>query len=160
MRSIENIGLRPKNIKTDLDLDYDLYALNRDRTKMLKIYKNYELMDDTENKFKYLDKVYELINEYKNSDKFKSIDKKNQRLGAALKVYNNLSNRYKTKYLENIKDYDENQQKKYNYKNLKNLLAKDLFGGVDLSWIGDNRLYETIKKDVYDMIKKVINQKN
>ena len=46
------------------------------------------------------------------------------------------------------------QQKKYDYKNLKNLPAKDLFGGTDLSWVNDNRLYETIKKDVYDMIRK------
>ena len=112
LRSIENTDLRPKNISTDLDLDYYLYALNRDKTKMLKIYKKYELMDNIENKFKYLDKVYELINEYKNSGKFKSIDQKNHRLGAALKVYNNLLDRDKTEHLENIKDYDENQQKK------------------------------------------------
>ena len=46
------------------------------------------------------------------------------------------------------------QQKKYDYKNLKNLPTKDLFGGTDLSWVNDNRLYETIKKDVYDMIRK------
>ena len=46
------------------------------------------------------------------------------------------------------------QQKKYDYKNFKNLLARDLFGGADISWINDDRLYETIKKDVYDMIKK------
>ena len=113
LRSIENIGLRPKNIKIDLDLDYDFYALNRDKYQMVKLYRNYELMGDSvEDKFNYLNKIYELINEYKNSDKFKSIDQKNQRLGAGLKIHNNLSNRYKTEYLENIKNYDENQQKK------------------------------------------------
>ena len=42
LRSIENIGLRPKNIKTDLDRDYDFYALNRDKYQMVKLYRNYE----------------------------------------------------------------------------------------------------------------------
>ena len=45
-------------------------------------------------------------------------------------------------------------KKKYNYENFKNLSAKDLFGGINLLWVNDNRLYEIIKKDVYDMIKK------
>ena len=72
---------------------------------MVKLYKNYELMDDFKNKFRFLNKIYELINGYKNSDKFKNIDQKNQRLIATLKVYNNLSDRYKTEYLENIKNY-------------------------------------------------------
>ena len=159
LRSIENIGLRPKNIG-GLNLDYDLYALNRDKYQMVKLYKNYELMDDFENKFRYLNKIYELINEYKNSDKFKNIDQKSQRLIAALKVYINLSDRYKTEYLENIKNYGTEQQKKYDNKNLKNLLVKDLLS-INLSWIDDNRLYEIIRKDVYDMLKKkVICRKN
>ena len=120
---------------------------------MVKLYKNYELMDDFENKFRYLNKIYELINEYKNSDKFKNIDQKSQLLIAALKVYINLSDRYKTEYLENIKNYGTEQQKKYDNKNLKNLLVKDLLS-INLSWIDDNRLYEIIRKDVYDMLKK------
>ena len=154
IKNIENIGLRPSNIH-GLDLDHDLYALNRDKYHMVKLYRDYELMgDNIDDKFNYLNKVYELINKYKNSDKLKTIDQKNQHLSAALKVYNNLSNSYKTEYFENIKNYDENQQKMYNYKNLKNLPAKDLFGGIDISWIDNNRLYEIIKKDVYDMIRK------
>ena len=32
-------------------------------------------------------------------------------------------------------------------------MAKDLFS-INLSWIDDNGLYEIIKKDVYDMIRK------
>ena len=153
LKNIEKIGLRPRNICGDLDLDYDFYALNRDRHQMVKLYKNYELMDDIENKFKFLDKVYELINEYKNSDKFESIDKKNQCLSAALKVYNNILNRYKIEYLENIEDYDKEQKIKYDYKNLKDLSAKDLFS-VDLSWIDDNELFKNIKEEVFDRYKK------
>ena len=95
LKNIENIGLRPRNI-CGLDLDHDLYALNRDKYYMVKLYKEYEIMDNNiDDKFNYLNKIYESINEYKNSDKFKNIDKKNQHLSAALKVYNDLSNRYK-----------------------------------------------------------------
>ena len=152
LRSIENIGLRPRNI-AGLDLDHDLYALNRDKYHMVKLYRDYDLMgDNIEDKFEYLNKMYELINEYKNSDKCKTTDQKNQHVSAALKVYNNLSDRYKIEYLKNIKDYDTGQQKKYDYKNLKDLSAKDLFS-VNLSWIDDNGLYEIIKKDVYDKLR-------
>ena len=62
LRNIENIGLRPRNIDK-LNLDYDLYALNRDKYQMAEIYKNYELMgDNVDDKFNYLNKIYELIN--------------------------------------------------------------------------------------------------
>ena len=131
-----------------------MYALNRDKYYMVKLYKDYESIDNIENKLNYLNKMYELINKYKKSNQFKSIDQKNQRLRGALKVYNELSKRYKTEYLENINNYDPDQKRKYDYKNLKNLSSKDLFGGVDLSWINDNRLYETSKKDVYDIIRR------
>ena len=68
-------------------------------------------MGDIDNKFNYLNKIHELINKYKNSDKFKTIDKKNQRLSAALKVYNNLSDRYKIEYLKTLKIMTKSSKK-------------------------------------------------
>ena len=118
LRSIENIGLRPRNI-SGLDLDHDLYALNRDKYHMVKLYRDYKLMGDIENKYEYLNKIYELINEYKNSDKFKTIDQKNQRLSAALKVYNNLSDRYKIEYLKTLKIMTKSSKKSMITKILK-----------------------------------------
>ena len=78
---------------------------------MVKLYRDYELMGDIDNKFNYLNKIHELINKYKNSDKFKTIDKKNQRLSAALKVYNNLSDRYKIEYLKTLKIMTKSSKK-------------------------------------------------
>ena len=118
LRSIENIGLRPRNI-SGLDLDHDLYALNRDTYHMVKLYRDYKLMGHIDNKYEYLNKIYELINEYKNSDKFKTIDQKNQRLSAALKVYNNLSDRYKIEYLKTLKIMTKSSKKSMITKILK-----------------------------------------
>ena len=78
---------------------------------MVKLYRDYELMGDIDNKFNYLNKIHELINKYKNSDKFETIDKKNQRLSAALKVYNNLSDRYKIEYLKTLKIMTKSSKK-------------------------------------------------
>ena len=64
------------------------------------------------------------------------------------KVYNNLLDRYKDEYFEQYKQYKEEWEKKYDYKNF-NDLADDKIFNTNLSWMYNPQLYDEISQDVF-----------
>ena len=118
------------------------------------MYKNYSLLSSIKDKFSFINKFYDKIKDFKNSGVLNdNIDKKNRVLNVTLTTYKNLLNAYKSEYLENIENYDKELQEKYDYKNLKYILAKDLLN-LNLSCINDNKLYQNVREDVFDRYKK------
>ena len=55
--------------------------------------------------------------------------------------------RYKDKYFEQYKQYNEEWKKKYDYKNFNDLTDDKIFN-IDLSWMYDPQLYDKISQDV------------
>ena len=63
------------------------------------------------------------------------------------KAYKNLLDRYKDKYLEKYKQYNEEWKKKYDYKNFNDLTDDKIFN-INSSWIYNPQLYDEISQDV------------
>ena len=75
-------------------------------------------------------------------------NKRTRILNNTSKVYNNLLDRYKDEYFEKYKQYNEEWEKKYDYKNFNDLTDDKIFN-INLSWMYNPQLYDEISQDVF-----------
>ena len=94
-------------------LTFDYYRLNKDKIDTQRFYKAYNKLESLEEKFFMINKFYKKIENFKNDDIVLSddINKKTRVLNNTSKVYNNLLNRYKDKYFQKYKQYNEEWKK-------------------------------------------------
>ena len=96
-----------------------------------------------------INEFYKKIENFKNDDNILSddINKKTRVLNNTSKVYNDLLDRYKDEYFEQYKQYNEEWEKKYDYKNFNDLTYDKIFN-INLSWMYNPQLYDKISQDV------------
>ena len=136
-----NTNIRPR------DIDY--YRLNKNKFDTRRFYEAYNKLESFEEKFFMINEFYKKIENFKNNDNILSddINKKTRILNNTSKVYNNLLGRYKDEYFEKYKQYNEEWEKNYDYKNFNDLTDDKIFN-IDLSWMYNPKLYDEISQDV------------
>ena len=122
---------------------------------MRKFYETYNKLESLEEIFFVINELYKKIEFFKNDDNILSdnINKRTCILNDTSKVYNNLLDRYKNEYFEQYKQYNEDWEKKYDYKNFNDLTDDKNFN-IDLSWINNPQLYNEVSQDVVDRYNK------
>ena len=102
-----------------------------------------------------INEFYKNIKNFKNDDNISSddINKKTRVLNNTSRVYNNLLKRYKDEYFEKCKQYNEEWEKKYDYKNFNDLTGDNILN-IGLSWMHNPQLYDKIRRDVADRYNK------
>ena len=139
-----------RNINTNIyPRDIDYYRLNKDKIDTQRFYEAYNKLESLEEKFFMINEFYKKIENFKNEDNILSdnINKRICILNNTSKVYNNLLDIYKDEYFEQYKKYNEEWEKKYDYKNFNDLTDDKIFN-IDLSWMYNLQLYDEISKDV------------
>ena len=134
--------------------DIDYYRLNKDKFDMRRFYEGYNKLESLEEKL-FMMSFIKKIEHFKNDDILSDdINKKTRILNNTSKVYNNLLDRYKDKYFEQYKQYNEEWEKKYDYKNFNDLTDDKIFN-IDLAWMYNPQLYDEISQDVFARYNKV-----
>ena len=115
--------------------DIDCYPLNKDKIDTRRFYEAYNKLESLEEKFLMINEFYKKTENFKNDDNISTddINKKTHILNNTSKVYNSLLDRYKNEYFEQYKQYNEEWEKKYDYKNFNDLTDDKIFD-IDLSW--------------------------
>ena len=129
--------------------DIDYYLLNKDKIDRRRFYEAYNKLKSLEEKFFMINEFYKKIENFKNDDDILSddVNKRTRVLNNTSKAYKNLLDRYKDKYLEKYKQYNEEWKKKYDYKNFNDLTDDKIFN-INPSWIYNPQLYDEISQDV------------
>ena len=129
--------------------DIGYYLLNKDRFDTRRFYEAYNKLESLEENFFMINEFYKNIENFKNDDNILSddINKKSRILNNTSKVYNNLLDRYKDEYFEQYKQYNEEWEKKYGYKNFNDLTDDKIFN-INFSWMYNPHLYDKIGQDV------------
>ena len=132
-KDLHNLRYINTNVRP-IDIDY--YLLNKDRFDTRRFSEAYNKLESLEEKFFMINEFYKNIENFKNDDNILSddINKKTRILNNTSKVYNNLLDRYKDEYFEQYKQYNEEWEKKYDYKNFNDLTDDKIFN-INLSWM-------------------------
>ena len=135
--------------------DINYYCINKDKIDTQRFYEEYNKLGSLEENFFMINEFYKKMEIFKNDDNILSADiiKKTRVLNNTSRVYNNLLKRYKDEYFEKYKQYNEEWEKKYDYKNITDLTDDKNFN-IDLSWTYNPELYDEISHDVIDRYNK------